>query len=225
MPKRNRVQRPKDELKRELAEQLHLLRLSCEAFDRGIEAVGKHIALSIRVLIHQHGQSRALLDQLKAHPDYFLDSAGTLRTENLLTEFPLLSMQLSSAGNGRYVPTIAGGNLPEPMRPLRFPDWWGNPVLRDNKRRTFSRRDLVLHVADTDGGAHVDPELDQAYMEISRNNSLGWVLTKGDMTQALDGRPELACMRQIAHEILSTIHRYVPPYSVHSAPVIPIVKQ
>ena len=221
MAKQNRVQRPKDELKRELTEQLQLLRLSCEAFDRGIEAVGKHIALSIRVLIHQHGQSKALLDQLKIRPDYFLDSAGTLLAENLLTEFPLLFMEISTGGHGRYLPKVAAGTSPEPMRPLRFPDWWNNPVLRDKKRRIFSRKDLVLHVVDTDGGAHVDPELDQAYMEISRNNSLGWLLTSGDIKKALDGRPELACMRQIAHEILSTIQRYVPTYSVHSQPVVP----
>jgi len=64
MSKRKRVRRPKDELQREFREQLQLLALSCKAYDSGLEAAGKHIALSIRVLVHQHGQSRSLLGQL-----------------------------------------------------------------------------------------------------------------------------------------------------------------
>ena len=37
----------------------------------------------------------------------------------------------------------------------------------------FSRKNLILNVADTDGGTHVDPELDEKYMAFSRKNSLG----------------------------------------------------
>jgi hypothetical protein len=55
MARNKRVSRPKDELKRELVEQLSLLRHACETFDRGMEAAGKHIALTIRVLIHEKG--------------------------------------------------------------------------------------------------------------------------------------------------------------------------
>jgi hypothetical protein len=219
MTKKGRVIRPKDELKRELIEQLQLLKHSCAAFDRGLEAVGKHIALTIRLLIHERGQSRALLDQLALRPAYFLDSAGPFRPENLVTEMNLVSIQMRTGFAPRYRPLISGGERPLPMRQVRFADWWNNPVLRDIKKRTFSRRELVLHVADTDGGAHVDPELDEAYMAISRDNSLGWVFTDGDVTKALEGRPELACMRQIAHEILSTVHRFAPEFRSHAEPV------
>lgn len=221
MSKRNRVQRPKGELQKELVEQLLLLKHSCAAFDQGLEAVGKHIALSIRVLIHQHGQSRALLDQLGVRPSYFLDSAGPVNANNLLPELNLVLMRISSSGPSSYLPVIASGGLPVPMRLIRFQDWWNNPVLKDKQGRKLSRRDLVLHVANTDGGAHVDPELDKAYMDISRNNSLGWVVTDGNIEKALEGRPELASMRQIAHELLSTIHRFVPAFRAHSEPVIP----
>lgn len=90
-----------------------------------------------------------------------------------------------------------------PMRSVPFTSWWCDPVLKDVKGRKFSRLDLVSHVADTDGGAHVDPSLDEAYMALSRQNSLGWVL--GDGRTPLEGRPELACARQIAHEVLTTL--------------------
>ncbi len=220
MSKRKRVRRPKDELQREFREQLQLLRLSCKAYDSGLEAAGKHIALSIRVLVHQHGQSRSLLDQLNLSSIRFMDSAGPLNPNNVLTDCMLTIIQVSPLG-GRYLPLIAGGALPRPMRAISFVNWWNNPVLKDMNRRTLCRRELVLNVADTDGGAHVDPELDEAYMAISRENSLGWEFRKGDIVRALAGRPELACMRQMAHEVFSTINSYVPEFSADASPVIP----
>lgn len=220
MAKPKRVQRPKDELKRELVEQLQLLRHSCQAFDGGLEAVAKHISLSLRVLLHHHGQSRALLDQLGLRNGRYLTSTPPLNPKNLLTECNLVLMHLRPTG-ARYLPLVAAGGSPFPMQPIPFVDWWNNPVLKDNRGRTFCRRELVLNVADTDGGAHVDPELEEAYMAISRENSLGWVFSTGAEDSALEGRPELACMRQIAHELLATIHQFAPEFSQHAQPVVP----
>ena len=222
MGKQKRVQRPKGELKRELIEQLQLLRHACESYDKGLEAVGKHIALSLRVLLHCHGQSRALLDQLGSRNGRFFDSAGPLNPRNLLTEFPLVMMRITGAG-GRYLPLITVGGGPRPLTPEPFVNWWNDPVLKDDRGRTFCRRELILHVADTDGGAHVDPELDEGYIRLSRENSLGWQFTNGNVTSAFEGRPELACMRQIAHEVLSTLHQFSPEFREHARPVIPAV--
>ena len=118
-------------------------------------------------------------------------------------------MRLGPAG-AEYLPLVAAGELPFPPKLVPFADWWNEPVLKDGKSRLLSRRELVANVADTDGGAHVDPELDEAYMELSRNNSLGWVFQGDDATEPLKGRPELACMRQIAHEVLLTLRRRYP---------------
>ena len=78
-------------------------------------------------------------------------------------------------------------------------------MLKAQQGKTFCRRDLILNVADTDGGAHVDPYLDEAYMGLSRKNSLGWIFFNGNIEEAFRGRPELACMRQIAEEVLITL--------------------
>lgn len=220
MVKPKRVHRPKDELKRELVEQLQLLRHSCQAFDSGLEAVAKHISLSLCVLLHHHGQSRALLDQLDLRGGRYLTSAPPLNSKNLLTECNLVLMHVGPTG-ARYLPLVADGGPPIPPQPIPFVDWWNNPVLKDNRGRTFCRRELVLNVADTDGGAHVDPEFEEAYMAISRANSLGWVFSADDGDSALAGRSELACMRQIAHELLATINQFVPEFGQHAQPVVP----
>jgi hypothetical protein len=207
-------------MNRELVEQLQLLRHSCQVFDGGLEAVAKHISLSLRVLLHHHGQSRALLDQLGLRDGRYLTSAPPLNPKNLLTECNLVMMHVGPTG-ARYHPLVAAGAPPFPLQPIPFVDWWNNPVLRDNRGRTFCRRELVLNVADTDGGAHVDPELEEAYMAISRGNSLGWMFSTSTEKSVPEGRPELACMRQIAHELLATIRQFAPEFSQHSQPVVP----
>ncbi|MBB3342218.1 hypothetical protein [Luteimonas sp. RC10] len=209
MAKKSRVARPKGDLERELREQVDLLEHACKSFDSGMEAIGKHIALSLRVLLHHQRQSQALLEQLGLRGGYFYDSAGPLNPRNLLPECNLVLMRLAPSG-AEYLPLVAAGEPPFPPKLVPFADWWNEPVLKDGKGRILSRRELVANVADTDGGAHVDPELDEAYMELSRSNSLGWIFQVDDATNPPKGRPELACMRQIAHEVLLTLRRRHP---------------
>ena len=51
-----------------------------------------------------------------------------------------------------------------------FNDWW-NEINFDDKKNKFTRRDIVTYVANQDGGAHVDPELDESYATLTKMNS------------------------------------------------------
>lgn len=168
-----------------------------------MKAIGKHIALSLRVLLHHHGKSQALLQQLGIRSKRFLDTAGDLNPRNFLTDCPLCIMRATDKG-ADWLAQCQAGDGPLPPRWLPFEEWWNNPVVKDNQRRLFNRRELVANVADTDGGAHVDSALEEAYMALSRENSLGWFFTDKDVTVPLNG-PELYCIRQIAHEALETL--------------------
>lgn len=92
---------------------------------------------------------------------------------------------------------------------IPFERWWNNPVLRDAPRRSMSRRELVCHVADTDGGAHVDPGLAAEYSDLSRGNSLGWFRSEGEALAPLPS-PIPSCIRQITHEVLLTLRAKAP---------------
>jgi len=212
MAPKKRIKRSKSDLKNELSEQIQLLTHACESYDKGLDAIGKHLALSLRVLLHHRGHSRSLLEQLDLRNKRFFDTAGPLNPNNLLTECNLVGMQLSTKDGGSYLATVQMGEMPRPPKKIKFVDWWNNPVLKDDKGRVFCRRELVDNVANTDGGAHVDPDLEEAYMDLSRNNSLGWIFSDGKVEEALAGRPELACMRQIAHEVLISLKENAPEY-------------
>lgn len=203
MARNKRVKRPKSELINELRDQLILLVHACHSYDNGLHPVGKYISLSLRLLLHHHGQSKALLEQLGLRSKRFLDTAGDLNPNNVLTDNLLCIMRMGGE-NSRYLPRCAmGGGVVSP-RWLPFAKWWNNDVLKDNKGYLFNRRELILNVADTDGGAHVDPALDKKYMDLSRNNSLGWVIEQGSITRPFPS-PTMPCIRQIAHEVIETL--------------------
>lgn len=100
----------KEELEQHLFEQIEMLKLSCESFDRGVLFESKRIATGIRVLFHNTKSSHALIEQL-----------GIKNKINYLST--------------------------------------ATPY--DNKNNKFSRKDIILSVANKDGGAHVDPELEE----------------------------------------------------------------
>jgi hypothetical protein len=56
-------------------------------------------------------------------------------------------------------------------------------------------------------------------MNLSRKNSLNWQF--GPNGEPPMNRPELPCMRQIAHELLTTLQKFRPQLKDAAKPVIP----
>jgi hypothetical protein len=222
MAKAKRVARSREDLKRELHDQLQLLRMACENYDRGFEVAGRQIALTLRVLLYTYKRSRGLLDQLGYRDRRFYTSAQPYNPNNLLVEMPMFVMSVGPSG-AQYKPLIHAPAFAVAPRYQLFPEWWNETIIRDDQGYTFSRMSIVMNVADTDGGAHVDPELDEDYMALTRGNSLGWF--NSATGKPFSGKPELACVRQIAHEVLMTMHESVPEYRESATPVVPAVHQ
>jgi hypothetical protein len=69
---------------------------------------------------------------------------------------------------------------------------------------------LILAVADTDGGAHVDPTLDSDYYALTRKESFGVirVVPTGEpnkFRKVKTPSPVAVTLRQIGHETLKTL--------------------
>jgi hypothetical protein len=107
-------------------------------------------------------------------------------------------MQIGGSGPD-YIPLLDRG--PFPTVPRSFGAWWSQAVFVDNRRDKFSRKDIVLSVADTDGGAHVDPGIPDGYHRLSRENSIAWMIgSPGGVRPSQNPVP--AAIRQIAFEAL-----------------------
>lgn len=207
------ITRTQTELDELLQEQIDFLKLSCESFERGFEGEIKRLAVSVRVLVHDTGNSTSLLTLTNRKNSSFLDSSDPYDNESVLSHSSLVQMHMMRQG------TVPRAHLDDAIRPrmINFEAWWNGLVLVDSNKNEFSRKDIVLHLANKDGGAHVDHEIDEKYHNLRAKNSLGWVTVFEDGREIAGDDHVPATMRQIAHELIKSLD---PSYS-YARPVDP----
>ncbi len=205
----SKIRQTTEDLQKQLDLQLDLLGVLSDLYDQGQTVVAKSMASSIRVIFHNTDKSHSLLSQLDLERTDFFDSC-------LIDGIPKDYEQVKSLGSyvglfgigvGKeettfvpYLDDIPGSD----PRHAPYDEYWNRIVFHDKNNETFTRKEIVLAVANKDGGSHVDPELDQKYVDLARNNSLGWEGSANGQEHAPPKGAELAAMRQIAHEILRT---------------------
>jgi len=198
----------KEELQQHLRDTIQALELSVHALERGFEGEAKRLAAAIRVLVHDTQSSKSLLGQLGQKTISFYDTCIPRQNHTYITYSGLTATNLTPQG-ATYVALL--DELPPDYSPrwVSFDEWWNRVIFIDQEGSETSRKDLILAVANTDGGAHVDPVLDEKYANLSRRNALGWRFsnTRGDVP--LEG-PEKAAIRQIAHEVLKSLNPAMP---------------
>jgi len=197
-----------DELQQHLKETIQALELSADALDKGYQGEAQRLAASIRVLVHDTGRSKSLLGQLGQKAIPFYDTSLPYNPKSKMPYIGLTVMTLTKQ-EAAYAALL--DNLPPdtPPRWVDFDEWWNRVIFIDKDGSETSRRDLILAVANKDGGAHVDPVLDEKYANLSRRNSLAWRF-KGSGGDVPLGGPEKAAVRQIAHEVLKTLNPAMP---------------
>jgi len=190
------------------------MKQSVDSYDKGFEGEAKRLAVIIRILVHDTQKSKALLTSLNKKNINFYDSASDYDPNRVVVSHSGLVLKkfMFPKGGGEYEAPL--DDLPPSRsedKKVNFDEWWDRKiVVRDNQNNTFTRKDLVLNVADTEGGAHVDPSLNQAYANLSRFHSLGWKFFRGDVAEDFRNSPVLPSIRQIAHEVLKTLKDEFP---------------
>lgn len=211
----SQIQQTKEDLQKQLDSQLELLGVLANLYDQGQTVVAKSIASSIRVLLHKTQQSHSLLYQLNLEDTDFFDSC---LVDGIPEDYEKLKRLGSYAGlfgigisseETTYVPYLDDipGSKP---KYAKYEDYWNRVVFHDKNNGTFTRKEIVLAVANKDGGSHVDPFLDKKYVDLAKNNSLGWVGSANNQQHKPPEGAELAAMRQIAHEVLRTFVKNYP---------------
>ena len=201
----------RDELLDHLKEQIAFMKQSAVSFDNGFEGEGKRLAVVIRVLVHDTSQSTSLLTLLGRKDILFYDSAAVYDPRNLLTSNCLTMMKLSTDGAEYVAPLDNLSPSRNKDKKVGFGRWWDRTTIyKDNANNLFTRKDLVLTVANKEGGTHIDLKLDKAYASLSRFNSLGWKFFKGGVEKDFNNTPVLPSIRQIAHEVLKILKDEFP---------------
>ncbi len=197
-----------EELREHLKEQLEFIESSATSFDSGFESEIKRLAVSVRVLVHDTDKSTSLLSLLNQKNIDFVDTSYPFDETNKVSHSGLVQLSLGNRPS-KPLPILDDGPF---FRKASFDLWWNGIVFVDNIKNEFSRKDIVLSLANKEGGAHVDNKLDKKYSDLRKNNSLGWFdgTIDGKQTPSADQVP--ATMRQIAHELLKTLMK---DYSCH----------
>lgn len=203
-----KTQQSKQELMSHLHDSLGFLEASSAAFDAGFVGEAKRLAATIRVLVHDTDRSKSLLGLLKIKTDMgYLNTTHPYDPKNLVSYHGLVGLRMQG-GEATYWAPLAGGAPGRSGKYVFFPDWWNQVVIVDSLKARFTRRDLILALANKDGGAHVDPNLDESYANLTRNNSVGWMTSDGT-TQKPMLDIELHSTRQIGYELLTSIQRHL----------------
>lgn len=202
------------ELLDHLKHQIAFMKQSATSYDNGFEDEAKRLAVVIRVLVHDTPKSTSLLTLLNKKNIKFYDSASDYDPSRVVVSHSGLVLKKFTfpQGGGEYIAPLE--DLPPSRsnsKKVDFDQWWDKKiVIRDNQKNTFTRKDLVTNVANTEGGAHVDANLDQAYANLSRFHSLGWKFFRSDVAEDFKNNPALPSIRQIAHEVLKTLKDEFP---------------
>lgn len=212
-----KIEQSKDELKKHLLEQIMFIKKSSKDFDNGDTAEAKRLATSLRVLLHDTKNSKSLLLSLGDKEKItFLDSSLQYIPSNIMPYTGLVFMSVVNDPNGfgaEYRPLLGEGiGINSNNNWKYFNEWWDGLIIKDQKSNQFSRKNLILHVANTDGGAHVDKKLDENYVALSRRNSIGFMTVEksigGEEKVETVKNIELSSVRQIAFEAITSLENY-----------------
>lgn len=208
-----KIEQTKADLIEHLRDSLGFLEASSASFDTGFLGEAKRLATTIRVLVHDTDKSKSLLGLLKMKTAMgYLNTTHPYDPKNLLSYHGLVGLRMANAGSSYWAP-LGEGAPGQSGKYVFFPEWWNQIVIVDSLKEKFTRRELVLALANKDGGAHVDSHLDDSYAELTRNNSVGWMLSdETNHKSMLD--VELHSVRQIAFELHSSIRRHLEKIGV-----------
>jgi hypothetical protein len=166
-------------LNERLVEQHHLLRKSIDEFASGDLAEAIRIATVIRVLAHETASSKPLLKQLT--PNYLelkiLDSKPTI-PEKLppgIQSAVVMSVPISVKITEHGV--FLDKELHLEAKALSILGrWWTRTSLILPGLGGFSRKEVILGLANKEGGAHVDTDITRKYQQLLDCKSLqiGW---------------------------------------------------
>lgn len=159
-------------LSRALGDQRHLLKTSIAGMATGDLTQALHIATSIRVLVHETGASKPLLKQFHSNYldlpilDKILEPPKDVHAGLAAITFYCPVSAKISIRDGNATVTL-NTDLNEPSYVLsKLGAWWNGICMVLPAVGPFSRRELVLGLANKEGGAHVDADISAKYRAV-----------------------------------------------------------
>lgn len=190
-----------NELEDHLKSQIRFIENSQQSFGKGFHEEAQRLATTMRILLHNKKSSHSLLKQLNKDNMNFVSTTPRFIPVNMISYTGFLNMRMSGDKASYELNDIVDeiGNL----KLLKFDDWWNELIIYD-KKQLFSRKDIILTVANKDGGAHIDSKLNKEYADLIKKNSLGWIYSnqENEEGQELENNVAYLSIRKISEELI-----------------------
>lgn len=248
----NKSTRTQSSLDEQLKRQLNYLENSSKLFDKGDHEEAIRLAVTLRVLLHDSTNSTSLLKHLgiKESLQYIDTGISADRLEAAMkawrdpsdpnlriaatspSDYGLVVLGRNPDGNFGWVPPLdkprfhpSQWQYPAIIGSQPFKPWWTDLLVQSIEGKFFSRKNLVLIMANQDGGAHVDAKLDTDYNNLCSDflgTSIGEYYSHEGMPESWGSISDIsfnpppvknnvayASVRQIAYEVAKTLHHYL----------------
>ncbi len=203
-------------------------------YDEGFEEISMHIALEIRKLVYETDRQTPLLKYLNKQEIRFFDTSREEIGNRDLSPYLLRnSSHIPSVFSiSKQFPPVLPTMVFEHYEPLlnqsqslaekvTFDSWWNDKeIIKIKDVVNVTRRDLIMDIADTDGGAHIDNKVKQSSYDLARINQKSGQIENGFLVYYANS-VAYPSVRQIAHEVLMTLYLEYPDYFDDSYEHIP----
>ena len=209
-----KIKRDAGQLEEKLKEQIYLLQKSAIDFDKGDELEAIRIATHLRILLHDTDNSRSVLKLFNLKSEVKFINTSEQISNSLPVGFCAIRIGFEFDDylniikkTSIYVPLLSSSYI---FGRLDFDKWWNQNIVQDKDERKFTRQNLVLALANKEGGAHVDLKIDEDYYGLKYKNSVDIEFSINDVKCVLENDIVVASVRQIAYEVLFTLYEYKP---------------
>lgn len=232
------VVRSKNDLKQKFLDIILEIEEACKAFDEGTLRKASVIAQQLRILLNDTKSSTSALTHIEKKNIKFIDSALLYSSSPSFSCFEIKCdfcnklIQVFNVYMGLVKKTVDkvknSDDVSFKFSPLfnwiigknfntapkkDFEVWWEQIIYKDHHKNDFqlSRKDLVLIMADKDGGAHIDAEIPEKYYQFCQNDSLR--LNINNQIVEFENHPAGVSVIQIAYEVIESL-KYAGIYRV-----------
>lgn len=196
------------ELKEHFDEQVKLILNGIKSFDLWNIEEAKNLVMRLRLFLHEWTWE-SLLKQIwvKDRLKYYDSSLDRIENPMVQIEFSPYAGLIQFVVWNDKVFAILDWN-PKAKR-ISFDDRWNGTIFIDTNWTKFSRKDIVIDMANKDGWWHITLNLNEEYRNITRNWSIGIQIRDDENWYKSVKKLEYIAIRQITHELLkSMFHEY-----------------
>lgn len=195
-----------------LGSHLGFIDRASKLYDHGQEDESLNVSNSLRTIFHDKGRTTSLLSHLNVK-----SSAQMLSTSRGYGDWQYYLSIVVDFNSSR--PVAMKPILGDTFTPVALLDWWEGETIFVHDGVSYTRRRIVLSVAEKDGGTHVDEDLEPYYeVLLAGEYSMGITAVTCDgpppFPQGVTIYPDnahLALIRQFGHEALASHRRFKWP--------------